>query len=352
MRILLGPFGSLIGLCAGSACAQWSAVRLHPLGAYSSSATGVNATQQAGFWQPTSSALEDPVIWFGTSSFLNLAPAATDWGELYGMEGDTQYGIFGGGGVGARAAIWHGTPESRVVLDPTGAFFSAALGAHGSEQVGVRGSPAHAVLWHGTAGSLVDLHPPGALESAALGTDGLHQGGYVHFTAPHAALWSGTAASMIDMNPIGSAGSRISGMVPGQQVGYAAIGTPALNHASIWSGTAASWIDLNPPGSTSELDATCGSAQVGQLNGGSAAIWFGTPQSVINLHSFLPPSYFYSVATSVYESNGLFYVGGWAQQSSGTPQEAFLWVGVPAPSGLALLAAAGFSAGGRRRRIS
>jgi hypothetical protein len=130
-------------------------------------------------------------------------------------------------------------------------------------------------------------------------------------------------------------------MVPGQQVGFATFGSPGLDHAGMWAGTAASWLDLNPPNSYSRLMATCGTAQVGELDGFDAAIWFGTPGSMVDLHTFLPSGYSYSIATSVYESNGVFYVGGWAARSGGPSEEAFLWVGVPAPSGLAALSIAG-----------
>jgi hypothetical protein len=304
---------------------QWFATRLHPLGAYDTSLGGLSATRQFGLWQETAFSVQKPVIWSGAASFIDLAPGPTDWGALTGGSDALQFGDFRG-----RAAIWHGTPSSRVDLDPAGQFGSFVLGAAGSEQVGVRGSPQRATLWRGTAASMVDLHPAGALESGAHGTDGTRQGGYVHFNTEHAALWSGTAASVVDLNPPGAGSSGIYGMVPGQQVGFATVGAQGLLHAIIWSGTAASFVDLNPPGNTSQLFATCGSAQVGILNGGQAAIWFGTATSVVNLHSFLPASYYLSFATCVHEKNGTFYVGGWARQSSGTPQEAFLWVGTPA----------------------
>jgi hypothetical protein len=154
---------------------------------------------------------------------------------------------------------------------------------------------------------------------------------------------------MIDLNPPGSSASHIFGMIPGQQVGYATFEPFGVDHAAIWSGTAEGWVDLNPPNSTSQLYATCGSAQVGILNGGHAAIWFGTPGSVIDLHSLLPSVYYYSVAYSVYEQNGTFYVGGAAMQAN-HGSEAFLWVGtVPAPSSLVLLGGAGAILAWRRR---
>jgi hypothetical protein len=342
----------LTGLPA-AALADWTVIPLHPAGAYATAVGGVTATQQVGFWQATSFSNSKPVIWSGTSgSMINLAPNPSDYGLLYGLSGSTQFGMFRG-----QAALWHGTPESRVSLHPSGApsdSGSDVFGMSGSEQVGQYFTPGvgHAAVWHGTSASFVDLHPNGAFRSVAHATDGTLQGGdfQTEFGGTHAALWSGTAASMMDLNPPGAGGSTIYGMAVGQQVGFGIFGTPSVDHAGIWSGTSSSWIDLNPAGSSSILYATCGSAQVGVLNGLDAAIWFGTAGSVIDLHSFLPPGYSYSVATSVSDSNGIFYVGGWAYRSGGPSQEAFLWVGVPAPSGLAALSIAGVIGYGNPKR--
>jgi hypothetical protein len=346
----------LAGFSSATAQLQWQAVCLHPPGTYASSARGVSAAQQFGWWESSATTgFVKPVIWSGGTSFISLAPGPTEWGQLNGAFDDTQFGFFGPVNGGGRAAIWHGTPQSRVDLDPNGPLGSEVLGMWDQEQVGVRNQVtggAHATLWHGTPQSMVDLHPGGIHDSSyAFGTDGTHQVGWfqTEFGGKHAGLWSGTAASFVDMNPAGTGLSEIHAMVPGQQVGVATFGPNGPDHAILWSGTPESWADLNPPNSTSELWGTCGSAQVGQLNYSHAAIWFGTPGSVIDLHQFLSPVYYYSVALDVAEQNGTFYVSGWARASSGTPQEAFLWVGtVPAPSTIALLAVGSVLLGRRR----
>jgi hypothetical protein len=207
----------------------------------------------------------------------------------------------------------------------------------GSQQVGRYTAPGggHAALWYGTAASFVDLHPAGAVISGAAATDGTLQGGWVSLTGngTQAALWAGTPESFINLTPGG--GGSVYGMVPGQQVGEASIGGQV--HAVMWSGTPESIVDLHPgPTGNSRLYATCGTAQVGVWNGDKAAIWFGTAQSAMSLHDFLPPEYGFSRAWSVYEANGLFYVGGDALHSSGRT-EAFLWIGIPAPSTALLL---------------
>jgi hypothetical protein len=276
-----------------------------------------------------------PVIWNGTAaSMINLLPELTDWGRLSSINGQFQGGQFRG-----KAAIWQGTPESRMILHPPGTpptSGSAIAAMAGTQQVGSYGAGGfgqqHAALWYGTPESFVDLHPSGAFLSSAGATDGSLQGGYVSLTGSgyQAALWAGTPESFINLTPGGF--GMVHGMVPGQQVGFKQVGPGLLNHAAMWSGTPESFIDLDP-GTTggSKLFATCGTAQVGTANGDRATIWFGTAQSAVSLHDFLPPEYSFSRAFSVYEADGLFYVGSDATHFTGRT-EAFLGIGVPAPS--------------------
>src|SRR4051794_23526244 len=85
-----------LAMCCAPLLGQWTATRLHPSGSYSTSVNGVSASQQAGFWQATQSSLTKPVYWSGSSgSMVNLAPGASDLGELYGVSGSTQFGWFG-----------------------------------------------------------------------------------------------------------------------------------------------------------------------------------------------------------------------------------------------------------------
>jgi hypothetical protein len=113
-------------------------------------------------------------------------------------------------------------------------------------------------------------------------------------------------------------------------------------------------LDPYPEFGDSMLYATTGAVQVGvaHVPGSSflhAGVWFGTAQSFVDLHEFLPPGYGSSAATGVYEDNGLSYVAGRALNAATGASEAFVWIGVPAPgSGLALLPLV--LAAGRRRR--
>jgi uncharacterized protein (TIGR03382 family) len=262
------------------------------------------------------------------------------------------------GDVAGRATLWDGT--SPISLQPLGVGSTYAYSIRDSEQAGSAypsGLPERAVVWHGTAESMVYLHPTGNVYSSeAIATDGSHQGGWVRYgTFPniglyHAAMWSGSSATFQDLQPSEVQESYITGMAPGQQVGWTS--TPDLGRqAAVWSGSAASWQNFGVPGmGTSELLATTGTEQVGAVHPGlpKAAIWFNSAASYLDLHQFLPPAFYDSTATCVYRDGTTIYVGGWAH--IGSHNEAILWTGtIPAPGALPLLAAAAL-AGLRRRR--
>lgn len=295
-------------------------------------------------------------IWASLSaSFTDLNPGgAPNGGEVNAVVGQVQFGEFA-----SRAAMWTGTAQSFVDLNPPGFDASTILGATTELQVGytrafATGYNEQAALWSGTAASAVSLHPQGAFASIAYATSGDRQGGFVQSNLPaytHAVLWSGSAASMVDMNPGPGFNSIIYGMHGDQQVGYIdslATGT----RAAIWNGTPESLRDVHPFATGfSELQATCGTAQVGWYNNGSgvkAGIWFGTRESFIDLSRFLPPGAGNSLALCVEEHDGLFTVGGYARYNN--IERPFVWVGVPSPSSTApLLAAACFTTRRKRR---
>jgi hypothetical protein len=183
---------------------------------------------------------------------------------------------------------------------------------------------------------------------------GAQQAGFARFGGnQHASIWSGTAASWVDLHPAGAVASGCFDTNGSQQVGWTRPGVQA--HAAMWAGTADSWISLHPPGAqSSQANAVSpdGEHQVGQaVFPGSpftrAVIWRGTADSWLDLHSVLPAEYYASYATSVFESDGLFYVGGYAIRDG--IQEAILWV--PEPASAVPLAAALLGVIGARRRV-
>jgi hypothetical protein len=343
-------------LAVSPARADWTAILLGQPGEFLSQVNAVTATMQGGEYASAPPSVIDAAgFWTGSgASWTPLFASPTTTGAVYGMDGDTQVGY-----AGARAALWHGTPESRVDLGPPGGITTTAFAVRGNMQVGQMivnpANVSHAVMWTGTAASMVDLSPPG-MPSCANATDGTLQGGIVQTaTGDHATLWNGSAASLMDLNPAGAHTSVINGMVPGVQVGYITSDSFVGRHAGMWNGSAGSFVDLSPPGSSgyTALYATTGSISVGEWaqNGlGRAAINFGTPDSWLGLHQFLPPGFSFSHASSVYQDGNTIYVGGWAFSNANGENEAVLWIGtVPAPGSAAVLLGAGLFAARRRR---
>ncbi|MCE9558164.1 MAG: hypothetical protein K8R88_04365, partial [Armatimonadetes bacterium] len=100
------------------------------------------------------------------------------------------------------------------ILSSAGAVGSYTLGAAGSYQIGLVQTEVvvddvgvlrnHAALWKGTSESFVDLNPSPTTESRAYKGYGDVQVGYstaAFGTAQRAALWKGTASSMVDLHP-------------------------------------------------------------------------------------------------------------------------------------------------------
>jgi hypothetical protein len=329
--------------------AQWTAIRLLPQGSLGSEVRAVAPGQAYGFaGMPANNA---PAIWDLPGGALTALgpPAAT--GAITGMFGDQLVGHING-----HAAMWVGAEHTQINLPDVGYYGSSVLATSGEWQAGGVGGflpgSGRAAVWHNGEEPII-LHPQDGYESAALAADGQYQGGWVRFYQSngfpagntHAVVWSGTAQSMIDLNG-NHEGSVVNGMFHGQIVGG------VDSEAALWPDLSSSFIPLNPPGVTAaQLYGTCGSAQVGQAVtnfGGAAAIWFGTAESFTPLNFYLPPNYRASGATSVCESNGMFYVGGWAINSDTGREEGFVWVGVPEPAPLALFVA--FTLAASRRR--
>jgi hypothetical protein len=249
--------------------------------------------------------------------------------------------------------MWSGTSESLVYLNPSGYSASAISGMWGDEEVGGATPPiglAGAAVWHGTAESIVMLAPVGSQDSVAYATDGVHQYGSAYFpqTGTRATMWSGTAQSAVSLNPAGYVESQILAAVPGREAGWA---DGANRHAGVWSASAASFTDINPSGfGLSEALGVCDTAVVGYVTTGglqwTPGIWIGNHFEFQTLP--IPTGYTSAFATSVEFFNGQYYVGGYAEGGSSSG-DAFLWVGVPAPSSLAVLAGAGLIAARRRR---
>lgn len=358
VRTTLAAFACAVP--AAPAQAQWRAVRLHdPATMIESRISAVSPTLQAGAVGYSATSQYDPTLWSGSAlSAENIAPSTDGGGAIGGMSGDQLVGS-----LNNRAVLWQGSTHVPVTLGLDSWTASGAVATDGTEQVGSYRSVAtqeynRAALWRGTAESRVDLNPPGAYDSGATAVvvPG-RQGGYARFgtQGPYqAGLWSGAANTFVNLTPAGAGEAQVLGMTADQQVGYWETPT-SLERAAMWHGTAESFVDMSPPGyGLSKILATCDTAQVGYANPAGfaiqAGIWFGTPDSFMSLRPYLPAGYGISEATSVAFDGEYYYIGGWATNNTTHYEEAFLWVGVPAPGTVLPVLAAGALLVARRRR--
>lgn len=339
--------------CSGQlATAQWTAVRLHTPQMYESAVYSVTPGAQAGFVDM--SGILDPAIWSGSASSLLRVqtPSLPFGGTGFGVSGSQ---LVGQNSFPLHAFVYDRASGSVTDLHPPGAFGSKALAVENGQQVGFADDGANSVaaLWSGSASSFVNLNPAGASWSIAHATNGVLQGGDAAFgSSIVAGIWSGSAASFVNLNPPLASGSQLRGMGGDQQVGTAKYS--GSERAALWRGSAASYIDLNPPNAGASLAyGTDGLAQVGYAHfptGPSATIWFGSAASAHPLHQYLPPGYDASIAYDVVHEGDRIIVGGIAYPDGSERSEAFLWVYVPTPSSLLVLAIASAATVPRRRR--
>jgi hypothetical protein len=345
----------IIGVVAAApALGQWQAISLHTPEMVWSQALGTWGSSQVGYGLHGPLARIQPFLWSSSSSsWISLAPLPSDSGIAYAAWGNQQ-----GGQLNGRASVWSGSAASHVDLHPSFALASEVFGMKEGQQVGTtwNGQNLHAALWTGSATSAVSLHPTAQMRSFARATDGTLQGGSIFNQTEgyQAVIWAGSVQSMVNLTPEPNRMGEVQGMVPGQQVGYAQIIGSSMR-AALWSGTPESFVDLHPPGAgLSRAYATIGSVQAGYANtaayGITAGIWFGTAESFFPLAPFMPPGYGQSVAYSISEHDGFYYIGGRARGPSGQ-DEAFLWIGpVPSPGVLPVFAFASAYVARRRRR--
>ena len=185
-----------------------SALRLNPDPTYGSLGHATLGGVQAGSVAAPRGTGARAAAWSGTpQSWVDLHPAHIEsvtasvaytlgggkFGGTYFVESDEIFSL-------GRACMWTGPDaQSWVDLQPIGYETGEILGMSGNQQVGATYDSflGMAAMWSGTAESFVDLNPPGAFASSATCTDGTHQYGVaavfepVPMIAP--ARWSGTA---------------------------------------------------------------------------------------------------------------------------------------------------------------
>lgn len=308
---------------AASAPGQWKVVSLHPIGAYDSVAQGVDANSQVGAVENRAS------IWSGTAaSWVDLHPQYSFDSRAYAVSGTQQVGYSYQHGF--YPGLWNGTAESWLRLD----YFGVAYDVENGQQVGVgeRG----AAIWRGSEDSRIDLNPPGSAFSVAYGFDGDTQTGFAQFSGiKRAGLWRGRASSWVSLHPAGLRESLATGIYSGQQVGYVTGWFSPLPVASLWTGSASSWRSLQPPYASASLAwGVYSGQQVGYITVDGqerACLWRGAAGSVLNLHAFLPDNYLSSEALGIWSNDTRTVVVGYAINGQTKRPEAMMWIGPPPP---------------------
>lgn len=352
----------VIGLAPRQAVAvAYTVVDLTPTGWLGGQAFGVTGGQQVGVGYGGTSQGTSAILWTDTSGGYVLlgSPAGFENSHALGVGDGQQVGyaqlLSPPPYVSGHAMLWSGSTDSVVDLNPADFDWSRAQAVAGGQQVGYGSSLAmygnvHALLWTGSAASRVDLNPQGFQESWAYGVAGGQQVGYGYATGggAHALLWNGSPDNYVDLNPEGLTCSAY-GVADGQEVGFASgPATGSKQHACLWSGSASSFVDLNPDGfQISAAYGVAGGRQVGYgiTNAGAvdALLWSGTSGSFVDLQSFLGPQYTSSRAFGV---DGAGNIVGYAYVGPDTPH-AIMWIPVPEPTALFLVALGGLMAARR-----
>lgn len=175
-----------------------------------SDARAIAGNQQVGTIAPLAGGARKAALWRGSmASYVSLHPAAATQSYATATDGTFQGGyIEQPGGLGQYAVIWNGAPEPIATLNPPG-HAAQLLGMVPGQQVGwtvpTIGSPTHAALWRGSAESWVDLNPSNSSRSEAWATAGTIQvGGYAPNGASlsRACAWFGTAESVVNLHSL------------------------------------------------------------------------------------------------------------------------------------------------------
>ncbi|MFO0828107.1 MAG: kelch repeat-containing protein [Phycisphaerales bacterium] len=334
----------------------WTAHSMHPSWANWSGLATVRGDVCAGTaWMPFESwsMIAQPTVWHGTDaeSATNLVPPGSAGGEIYAMEGDTYVGWWWwpyscsiSGQLytcyDMEAASWSGATSQHKNLQVSGWEFSEVTaisnGIKGgyvwTDDFGPDTYTFNAGMWVGPNDTWVPLQPAGIWRSIIVAADGARQFGWTFLdgsTNAHAAGWTGSVGSYVDMNPPTVPRSLLHGAGGGQQVGTT--GYVNLEHAGVWAGSASAYRDLHPAGFTESAAYACsGGYQVGTIelpSGiGHAAIWAGGPETVVDLHAFLPANYTGSAAYGVdVGADGTVTVVGNAYNAIAGREEAMLW---------------------------
>lgn len=332
----LTPCGSVTGtslwllLSVAAHGSDWTVSLLTPSNFPGSKATAISGTYVTGtadihYDSTLGDFVGGPVIWdtaAGAFQYLNGPDGAYNYLTYPTAISGTQVAGYSDLSGGYPQAVYWPTPSQGVALSPNapGLYLSGVSAMNVTQQGGVASTgTGHAALWSGTAESFVDLNPPGAIDSSIGAMSSTQQGGWARFDPngnvyTHAGIWSGTPDSFEDLQPAGPeySHSAISAMTETQQGGQY-FGTAApYGHAALWSGTADSMVDLRPGDFfSSAITGMADVFQVGYINIGGdfpdqrAALWTGTSDSFLDLQAVFTASSVAALIASTLDQNAI-----------------------------------------------
>lgn len=185
---------------------QNSPVDLHPPGTFESDANAVWDDLVVGLVR---SGGYKVARWsLGSGTWTDLTPAGMQ-GMALGVDSS---GIVGNTWVGtaSTSATFWSLQGAVTSLHPQDAYGSSANDIWAGWQVGyvqlTQESSLHAALWNGSPQSFIDLNPPGARGSSLRAVHDGVEGGSAAFDLPtgsysHAGVWFGTPESFVDLHP-------------------------------------------------------------------------------------------------------------------------------------------------------
>ena len=310
MRRLRNSLSYVAAVSAAFACsgsAQWTSISLHPPGATRSYALNGDGDQFVGFmWPPIDGRA---LYWDGIGPSIDLTPAGALGAQAWGVEDGMQVGVAEIQGEWA-AAVWFGTAESFISINPTTATRSTANKVRngvivgGATIAGVSG----AGLWTNPSHeAYVDLAPPGFTNSVVSDTDGQYQVGFTVANSDfNAAVWQGTKESYLNIHPAGRHESRAVCIADNMVGGYTTFNT--ARDATLWFLPGYTTRNIHPYNtepfgySSSEVWAMADGIQVGYYadhGDPEASMWEGTSGSWFSLERFLPAGSNYSRARGI-----------------------------------------------------
>ena len=353
----------LLVIIAQPCLSGWDVTRVHPVDADWSQLESISGRYASGRIEYTNgppgvlaqAALYDVKTntWSALDARDTYAKAnSTQWaaGYLYTDDGLGNYRF--------DATAWPIGGGPARILTPTGSIGSDAFAVSGSMVAGWSESAGkrHAYVWDLVTGQQYDLHPAAAVSGSSVsGLDGNRAAGTLGLGGgvTHAVLWNDVATDhYVDLNPPAATGGSTAWDVSGNSQA----GKVDFLGAALWHGSAESYVRLHPAhianAGNSVAYAVDRHVQAGfveyDLGPGHflrfeshATVWFGTAESMFDLHSLLDPAYYRgSVANDVWvDEIGNIYVVGYGGVVNGGPAEALLWTYlVPEPGPLAALA--------------